>query len=405
VSDLLSLAIKAKIPMVRVTTEDPINAVDILKHLSGKTPLKWSGSWGKHIGGLVYAFSGDTKPAIGVPLTQASYNAALEKEVTIVLINAEDGVFETVLDCGPLLPPHDYIEEQLSGLMSAPQATKFSRYFLGMEFNRVIETVMLTQARDKTLSVAGINETKAYLGHGLSGLDAIDTKMGAYLAPEWAEKWLLTEAPLLKDTKLKELWPKGFMLSGPPGTGKTELARYIASRMGYPLFRLDGGSIYSRWQGETEQNLRRILSFISGQGQCVFLVDEADKLFGQKAEGQASNSTLQSMLLWWLQGQSNEAITVMTANNIDVIPPELYRPGRLDAVHGMYGFTLKASIVGFVQMIALSFDHLGVPVNVVVDRVLYQLPEGPVSQATLVSMVRSAVKQILVEGKTNAQEN
>lgn len=401
-SDLLSLAIKAKIPMVRVTTEDPINAVDILKHLSGKQPCKWTGAWGKHVAGLVYAFASDTKPAMGTPLTQSSYNAALDREITVVLINVEEGTFDAVLDCGPLLPPNDYIEKQLAELMSAKQAAKFSRYFLGMEFNRVIETVMLTQARDKNLSVAGINETKAYLGHGMVGLDALDTKMGAYLAPDWAEKWLLNEAPLLKDPAFKELWPKGFMLSGPPGTGKTELARYIASKMGYHLFRLDGGSIYSRWQGETEQNLRRILSFVSGQGPCVFLVDEADKLFGQKAEGQASNSTLLSMLLWWLQGQSNEAITVMTANNIEVIPPELYRPGRLDAVHGMYGFTLKASIIGFVQMIALSFDHLGVPVNVVVDRVISQLPNAPVSQASLVSMVRSAVKQILMEGKANA---
>jgi ATP-dependent 26S proteasome regulatory subunit len=185
------------------------------------------------------------------------------------------------------------------------------------------------------------------------------------------------------------------MLHGPTGTGKTELARYIAKELSWPLYRLDLGSLYSRWQGESERNLRSILSFMSTQGEAVFLLDEAEKLFGNEAMGQASLSTLLSMLLWWLQGATNRTVTVMTANKLDVIPPELYRPGRLDAVHKMEGLTQIHEAKGFAALVAeATAKRFGLDPAVLGSKV--KIVGLPISQAALVAQVRSAAKQLIV---------
>lgn len=398
-SDLLRLALKAQIPVVTVTTDDIDNLEDLLKELGdGRSveelgrmtvqPNRWKP---KHI----YYGVGD------VPPKEVDYNDLLEKEITLVVVNAEEGEWRGARNCGSLTPPIDYIKDALSGFLTKQQVERLSRYFVGMSMKDVIEVIMLTQARDNgKLTPTGINETKSYLGAGLEGLEAIDTNQQDYVPPGWAEEWLEVEAPLLQLDQYRELWPKGFMLYGPTGTGKTELARFIGKRLGWPLYRLDLGSLYSRWQGQSEENLRRVLSFVSAQGECVFLLDEAEKLFGQKAEGQASLSTLLSMLLWWLQGESNRTVTVMTANKLDVIPPELYRPGRLDAVHEMSGLTSEDELAGFRDAIA---QRLGGSFDIDPDAIsaTVEWQNQPISQATVVAQLRSAVKRILVKENEN----
>jgi SpoVK/Ycf46/Vps4 family AAA+-type ATPase len=202
---------------------------------------------------------------------------------------------------------------------------------------------------------------------------------------------------MLSNPKFRELWPKGFMLYGPTGTGKTEMARYTASMLGWPLYRLDMGTLYSRWQGESERNLSRVLSFISGQGESVFLLDESEKLFGNEAVGQASLTTLLSMLLWWLQGETNRTITVMTSNKLEVIPPELYRPGRLDAVHELRGLETADQLKAFQQVVAVRLaDTFDLDPDSLSATVKWQ--GQPISQAAIVAQLRAEAKKMLVEG-------
>lgn len=399
-SEIIRLALKARIPIIRIQSDDPHNLGSLLqslterpvvevKGISTSSPVRWKA-------GAVYY----TSPS-ELDESAVVYEDLLSREITLVVVNPDSSEWSHARDCGSLTPSIEYLQAQLSDLLPEKQVKKITRYFVGMSLKDVIETILITQARDGALTSTGINETKSYLGAGMLGLESLDVKQEDYVPPAWAEEWFEVDAPLLDKVKYKDLWPKGFMLSGPTGTGKTELARYVAKRLGWPLYRLDLGTLYSKWQGESERNLRKVLTFISGQGESVFLLDEAEKLFGNQAVGQASLSTLLSMLLWWLQGESNRTITVMTSNDLTIIPPELYRPGRLDAVHVLNGLT-KDEIPGFVEVISakiakqfgLAPKHLYMSV---VDQ--YSTMEGPyVSQATLVASVRATAKRMIVEG-------
>jgi hypothetical protein len=393
-SDLLRLALHARIPIVKITSDDADHLEDLLKHLASgrqvaglgvmaQQPNRWKP---KHI----YYGVGDNVPR------EIDYADLLDKEITLVVVNPDEGTWLNARDCGALVPPVDYVEEQLSSWLPKKQVQKYGRYFVGMSMRDVIETIMLTQTRDGSLSATGINETKSYLGAGLPGLEALDVGFGMeYVPPDWAVDWLNIDAKLLVNSKFRELWPKGFMLFGPTGTGKTEMARYIARILGWPLYRLDMGTLYSRWQGESERNLSRVLSFISGQGESVFLLDEAEKLFGNEAVGQASLTTLLSMLLWWMQGETNRTITVMTSNKLEVIPPELYRPGRLDAVHEMRGLETEEQLTLFKEVVA---ERLATTFDLDPDSLAASVEwqSQPISQAAVVAKLRSEAKKMLV---------
>lgn len=393
-SDMLGLALKARLPFVRVSTDDPDQVLGIIDHLSDRSVVDYRNC--SHVEveeGVVGIVDGD------LPLSSIDYDDCLEQATTVVWVNMDEPS-PMVRDCGALVPPVDFLAEQLAELIGATEADQLCRYFVGMAMRDVVETVMLTQARDGELSPKGINQTKSYLGAGLMGLEALDTgSADSYVPPVWVEHWLKNDAQLLDMEGAKDLWPKGFMLDGPSGTGKTEMARYIAAQLGWPLYRLDLGSVYSRWQGESEANLRRALSFISNQGEAVFLLDEAEKLFGNDSAGQASLSTLLSMLLWWLQGETNRTITVMTCNDISVIPPELYRPGRLDERHTMWQLEGDSAIY-FANQIA---DQLAEEYGLDPSTMAVTLEDRPMSHAEIVQRVRAAVKKNLLEADYHEQ--
>lgn len=400
-SEDLRLAIKAEIPMVRVRTDDPVNAEAILDYLTDKPVTPWTGKLSGKSDCVIWCFPADMRSE--ERFTPSSYNALMEKSITLVMFNADPDEYSYVLDAGELTPPLEYVKETLGGILPKKQVEKFARYFVGLPLTKMLEAVMLTQARDGALTVAGINHTKSYLGHGVAGLEALDTVQTGYVPPQWAKDWLENDALFFEFENLQEFWPRGFLLHGPPGTGKTEAARYIARSMSLPIYKLDGGSVYSRWQGESEANLRRALSFITNAGDCVFLIDEADKLFSHKAEGQASNSTMLSILLWWLQAQSNKAVTVMTANDLSIIPPELFRPGRLDSVHEMRGLGHENAIK-FAAQAVKSFAQYGISPNLIMERAIPTLNHRfslgkEAAQAEIIYLLRQTVKKMILETK------
>lgn len=397
-SETLRLAIKARIPVVKITTDDPVSLVDLLNALGdGREQFPWvPGNLKKD---NVIFWSLVNEQVVGT-VNHALYNDYLSRGNTLILVNDIEDEYPFIMDCGIITGTVDYVSNQLSEFLSVDQVEKFGRYFIGLSFTKVIETIMLTQSRDGALTANGINETKAYLGQGISGLEVLSTEQSNYVAPDWIAYWMEHDAPFLDRPDMLEFWPKGFMLHGPAGTGKTEAAIFIAGELDLPLFRIDAGGLYSRWQGGSEDNLKKILSFITSQGECVFLIDEADKLFGKEADGQVSLSTMLSMLLWWLQGPSNKAVTVMTANKLDVIPPELYRPGRLDSVHLMEGIAGYENRADFVSRAILKYQKYNIDLDVLNNNVL-ESPllnnDQPIPQAELIGVIRKEAKKLILE--------
>jgi SpoVK/Ycf46/Vps4 family AAA+-type ATPase len=126
--------------------------------------------------------------------------------------------------------------------------------------------------------------------------------------------------------------PKGVLLLGVQGCGKSLAARAAAGIFGVPLVRLDFGALYSKWQGEAEKNLRESLQSAEGLSPCVLWVDEIEKAL---AGGDGDNGVSQRVLgtfLTWLAEHRTRIFVVATANDITSLPPELIRKGRFDEI-------------------------------------------------------------------------
>lgn len=129
--------------------------------------------------------------------------------------------------------------------------------------------------------------------------------------------------------------PKGILLVGVPGTGKSKTACSIASMLQFPLIRLDIGALKNALVGESERRMREATKIIDAFGNCVLFLDELEKMFsGTKSGGLNDSGTTMGMFshfLTWANEQKS-AFIVATANNITELPPEFLRAGRFDAI-------------------------------------------------------------------------
>lgn len=127
--------------------------------------------------------------------------------------------------------------------------------------------------------------------------------------------------------------PKGAMLLGVQGCGKSLAARAIAGQLGVPLIRLDMGAIYNKYIGESERNVRELLSAADVMAPCVLWIDEIEKgIGGGSDEGSGASRRVLGTLLTWMQEAKSGVFMVATANDIESLPPELMRKGRMDEV-------------------------------------------------------------------------
>ncbi len=127
--------------------------------------------------------------------------------------------------------------------------------------------------------------------------------------------------------------PKGLLLLGVQGCGKTLTAKAIASQWSLPLLKLDMGRIFSGLIGSSEENLRRAIRVAEGAAPAVLWIDEIEKGLAGGQSGQSDGgvaSRVFGALLTWLQEKTSPVFVVATANRIDALPPELLRKGRFD---------------------------------------------------------------------------
>jgi SpoVK/Ycf46/Vps4 family AAA+-type ATPase len=126
--------------------------------------------------------------------------------------------------------------------------------------------------------------------------------------------------------------PKGVLLTGIQGSGKSLAARAIAGHTQLPLLRLDFSSLYDKYIGETEKNLRHALEIANTMAPCVLWMDELEKgIAGDDQDGGVARRVLGS-LLTWMADNDRGVFIVATSNDIKKLPPELIRKGRLDEI-------------------------------------------------------------------------
>lgn len=127
--------------------------------------------------------------------------------------------------------------------------------------------------------------------------------------------------------------PKGIMIVGMPGCGKSLAAKATAKLFEIPLVRLDVGRLLGKYIGESEENMRKALKLSEAISPCVLWIDEIEKAFsgvGESGGGSDVTTRLFGQFLTWMQEKENTVFIVATANNISKIPPEFLRKGRFD---------------------------------------------------------------------------
>jgi len=127
--------------------------------------------------------------------------------------------------------------------------------------------------------------------------------------------------------------PKGLLLLGVQGCGKSMLAKAIAAGFGVPLLRLDFGALYNKFHGETEKNLRDALASAEQLSPCVLWIDEVEKgLASSGGEDGGVSRRVLGTFLTWLAERKSPVFLVATANQVHDLPAELLRKGRFDEI-------------------------------------------------------------------------
>jgi len=124
--------------------------------------------------------------------------------------------------------------------------------------------------------------------------------------------------------------PKGMLLLGVQGCGKSLAAKAVAGMWKIPLLRLDFGAVYNKYHGETERNIRESLQAADAIAPCVLWLDELEKGIAAGGEDSGTSRRVLGTLLTWMAERPEGVFLVATANDITALPPELIRKGRLD---------------------------------------------------------------------------
>ena len=163
---------------------------------------------------------------------------------------------------------------------------------------------------------------------------------------EKLKAWLQDQSYIVKNLQAAKEFgvkaPKGTLIAGMPGCGKSLTAKVAAALFQQPLLRLDIGSLLGKYVGESETNMRKALAMAESISPCVLWVDELEKAFVGMTGNNASevSSRLLGYFLTWLQEKTAPVFIIATANDITALPPELLRKGRFDEIFYV-GFPTK----------------------------------------------------------------
>jgi hypothetical protein len=131
--------------------------------------------------------------------------------------------------------------------------------------------------------------------------------------------------------------PRGLMLLGVPGTGKSALAKALGNELGRPTLALDVGSLMAGLVGETERNIRQALRIADAMAPCILYLDEVEKALSGAGSSGSTDSGVTARLfghfLSWLNDHTSDVFTIATCNDIPKLPPEISRSERFDAIY------------------------------------------------------------------------
>jgi SpoVK/Ycf46/Vps4 family AAA+-type ATPase len=227
-------------------------------------------------------------------------------------------------DCELTRDQEEHMVKAVLGLTSREAQKAFSRALTGRE--EITEDVYPALVAEKRHMVQGSDLLEFF------DLDeSIDNIGGLEALKEWVKQRAQAYSSDARERGIS--YPKGVLLAGVQGCGKSLSAKAIARVLGFPLVRMDIGNLLESTRGGSEQNLREVLNLMEMIAPSVLWLEEIDKAFAgfdSEAGGDATMSRIVARFLTWLQEHTSPVFVVATANNVSKLPPELLRRGRFD---------------------------------------------------------------------------
>lgn len=274
----------------------------------------------------------------------------------IILVSKENLDFSEIVNlitpfpCSPLsLSQVDEVFQSLIEEYSISVSTSVHNslitIFSGMERDMVLQIFETLKNKykgsfsDKSVDTALALKKRVLSRSGL--LELVDSRISIDQVGglEKLKSWLRNKKHIIDNlSRAQQLGisaPKGLLLAGMPGCGKSMSAKAASSLFNVPLFRLDIGSLMGKFVGESEANMKSALKIAEQASPCVLWIDELEKAFaGINGSGGSTEITtrLFGYFLTWMQEKPGAVFVMATANDISNIPPELLRRGRFDEV-------------------------------------------------------------------------
>lgn len=188
-------------------------------------------------------------------------------------------------------------------------------------------------------TIADVVEAKKELLRRSEMLDFIDTSenMASIGGLENLKNWLAQRRGAWEESARKFGLepPKGVIILGVQGCGKSLCARAVAGEWNLPLVKFDTAVVYDKYIGETEKRIQKVFQVAEGLAPCVLWIDELEKVFAGSGPDSASadagvSSRLLASFLSWMQERKAAVFVAATCNNVTALPPELIRKGRFD---------------------------------------------------------------------------
>ena len=250
------------------------------------------------------------------------------------------------------LPKMEEIKERLNrmittnkqikvGDLTEEDKDKLCKAALGLTMQEAENAFALAMVNDGTLSIGDLDivlEEKMQVIRKTGMLEYVQTDLGIddIGGLDNLKRWLLKRNNSWSERAKKYCIPapKGVLVTGVPGCGKSLTAKAMSKIWQLPLLRLDLGKIFSGIVGSSEENMRKAIATVEAVAPAILWVDEIEK--GLNGVSSANDSGVSSRIfgtfLTWMQEKTAPVFVIATANNIDRLPPELLRKGRFDEI-------------------------------------------------------------------------
>lgn len=245
-------------------------------------------------------------------------------EITRILDAAIDGLPDDIRASAAPNGTRDAAIDAAVGLSGEEAAACYARSLVQV---RRIDPATVAKEKKRVIARERVLEWYDPIPGGLDAVGGLDV----------LKSWLVSRR--LAYTKEARAYglpaPRGALLVGVPGCGKSLTAKAIATAWGVPLLRLDLNALKSKFVGESEGNIRRAFRVIEAIGRCVVWLDEIEKALAGATQGGADGGVSTDALgsiLSWMQERAGEAFVIATANDVSGLPPELLRKGRFDEI-------------------------------------------------------------------------